>query len=164
MYNLSIFLADSTVPKNETKESEVASERVEIRQTSNRNSARYTKIFDDASVEFKAGKELDDRKATKKCDSALSSAGACSQAALACSDLPSGEEKEICLVLDKGLYNPSYLSSGKASPFATYSRISQSEAQATQHLPASSSSTADQIKKRKSNRQKGTELSFKSGK
>lgn len=152
------------MPKNETKESEVASERVEIRQTSNRNSARYTKIYDDASVEIKASKELDDRKATRRCDSALSSAGACSQAALACSDPPSGEEKEICLVLDKGTYNPSYLSSGRTSPFASYSRISHSEDQATQYLPASTSSTADQFKKRKSNRQKGAELSFKSGK
>lgn len=151
---------DTTVPKSEAKQSDVTSECTEIRQTSNRNSARYSKIFDGASVDIKADKDLEDRKVTKKGDSALSSDGACSEATLACTDLPAGEEKEICLVLDNGIYSASYLNPAKTSPFATYSRISHSEAPAAQHLPASTSSTGDQIKNRKSNRQKGTDLPF----
>lgn len=161
-----ILTADSTVPKSGAKQSEVSSvsECAEIIQsTNNRNSARFSKIFDDASVDIKIDKEFEERKANKKSDPSLSADGACSQAALACANLPTSEEKEICLVLDNGIYSASYLNPGKTSTFATYSRLSQTEAPVAQHLPASASDPGDQIKKRKSTRQKGTELSANRG-
>ncbi|XP_054708683.1 E3 ubiquitin-protein ligase TRIP12-like isoform X2 [Uloborus diversus] len=146
---------DSTVPKTESKQKELAltlPECAEVKPPTSRNS-RYSKIFDGASVDIKSEPELESLKISKKIDSHASD-GACSQSALACSTVPASDNKEICLVLDNGIYRASYLNPSKGSSFATYSRLNQVEAQAAQHLPASTSSTEDQIKKRKSSRQK----------
>ncbi|XP_035207810.1 E3 ubiquitin-protein ligase TRIP12-like isoform X3 [Stegodyphus dumicola] len=150
---------DSTVPKTDSKQNDVAAlpECAEVKSQSNRNSGRYSKIFDDASVNIKADQGLDELKISKRSDPSFSSGGACSQA---CTTLPPTEEKNICLVLDNGIYSTSYLNSSKSS-FTTYSRLAQAEAQAAQHLPASTSSAGDQIKKRKANRQKTEFLSNK---
>ncbi|KAF8784377.1 E3 ubiquitin-protein ligase TRIP12 like protein [Argiope bruennichi] len=151
---------DATVPKNESKQSGIISsvaECVEVKP-SNRSSARFPKIFedDDDSLDLK-DQGLEDIKISKKVDQ--SSDGACSQSSLACGALSSCEEKDICLVLDKGIYSAAYLGPNKS--FATYSRRPQTETQTSQHLSASSSSTADQFKKRKSDGPKCETLSFK---
>ncbi|CAL1261818.1 unnamed protein product [Larinioides sclopetarius] len=152
---------DATVPKNESKQSGIISsvaECVEVKP-SNRSSARFSKIFNDESVDIKSEQDLEEIKISKKEDQ--SSDGACSQASLACEALSSCEEKDICLVLDNGIYSAAYINPNKSSSYATYSRLAQTETQTSQHLPASSSNTADQIKKRKSDGPKGESLACK---
>ncbi|GBL82257.1 hypothetical protein AVEN_252436-1 [Araneus ventricosus] len=161
IYIHTFFSADATVPKNESKQSGIISsvaECVEVKP-SNRSSARFSKIFNDESVDIKSEQDLEEIKISKKEDQ--SSNGACSQASLACEALSSCEEKDICLVLDNGIYSAAYINPNKSSSYATYSRLAQSETQTSQHLPASSSNTADQIKKRKSDGPKSESLACK---
>lgn len=151
---------DPTVPKNEPKQSGViatVSECVEVK-ASNRSSARFSKIFNDDTVDLTSEPELEDISISQREDQSLSSDGACSQA---CATLPSCEEKDICLVLDNGIYSASYINPNKSSSYATYSKVSQTETQTSQHLPASTSSIPDQIKKRKSNGPKSESLASK---
>lgn len=136
-------------------------ECIEVRSTSSRGSARFSPVYDEETVDLRSDDDLDEVQILESEDQSLSSDGACSQPGLACATLPSCEEKDICLVLDNGIYSASYINSSKAPSFATYSRLAQAEAQAVQHLPASTSNAGDQIKKRKSNRQKGDSLAGK---
>lgn len=158
------FSADPTVPKHDPMQSNIipsSPECIEVRSTSSRGSARFSPVYDEETVDLRSDDDLDEVQIIEDTeDQSLSSHGACSQA-VACATLPSCEEKDICLVLDNGIYSASYINSSKAPSFATYSRLAQAEAQAVQHLPASTSNAGDQIKKRKSNRQKGDSLAGK---
>lgn len=161
-----LFSAEPTVPNHDPIQNDIipsSPECIEVDSSSSRESARFSPVYDEETVDLRSDDDLEEVEALNKEEEeqSLSSDGACSQASLACATLPSCEEKDICLVLDNGIYSASYINSSKAPSFATYSRLAQAEPQTVQHLPASTSTAGDQIKKRKSNRQKGDSLAGK---
>ncbi|KAG8199196.1 hypothetical protein JTE90_016022 [Oedothorax gibbosus] len=162
---LSNMSTEPTVPNHDPVQNSLipsSPECIEVDSTSSRESARFSPVYDEETVDLRSDDDLEEVEVlNKEEEEQTSSDGACSQASLACATLPSCEEKDICLVLDNGIYSASYINSSKTPSFATYSRLAQAEPQTVQHLPASTSAAGDQIKKRKSNRQKGDSLAGK---